>query len=145
MIEKDVFKIIIPSLPDHEQDILGKTTQITTQKITQKTTQKGSEKSLEKIVDMKEKPDIADLLNMLVERVGSKLVEKVGRRLVESQIKILLLVSENAKITKKEMAKVIGISSTSIDKNIEKLKSLGVLKRIGPDKGGYWEIVTDED
>jgi len=32
-------------------------------------------------------------------------------------------------------------SKTAIDKNIGKLKSLVILKRVGPDKGGYWEIV----
>ncbi len=91
-----------------------------------------------KIIELiRESHDITNLNNMLV--------EQVGRKLVESQIKILLLISENSKITKKEMSEVIGISTTAIDKNIDKLKSLGVLKRIGPDKGGYWEIVKDEE
>jgi ATP-dependent DNA helicase RecG len=28
-----------------------------------------------------------------------------------------------------------------VEYNIEKLKKKGIIKRIGPDKGGYWEIV----
>jgi ATP-dependent DNA helicase RecG len=39
------------------------------------------------------------------------------------------------------MAKSLGISTTAIDKNLTTLKQKGVLKRIGPDKGGYWEVV----
>ena len=126
LIEKDVFKIIIPLVPDYEQEISEKTTR----------------KSSEKIFT--ENTDIIGLNNMLAERVGRRLVEKVGAKLVESQIKILLLVNENPKITKKQMAEAIGISTTAIDKNIEKLKGLGILKRIGPDRGGYWKIVKNE-
>jgi len=60
--------------------------------------------------------------------------------LVESQKEILQLVSENPKISKSEMSKKIGISTTAIDKNINALKKKGLLKRIGPAKGGHWEI-----
>ncbi len=81
------------------------------------------------------------LLNMLSKKVGSKLVEKVGSKLVESQIKILLIVFEKPNITKREMSKILRISETAIDKNIAKLKSLGILKRVGPDKGGYWKVL----
>ena len=85
------------------------------------------------------------LLNMLSKKVGSKLVEKVGSKLVESQIKILLIVSEKPNITKREMSKILGISEIAIDKNIAKLKSLGILKRVGPAKGGYWKVLEDEN
>ena len=27
--------------------------------------------------------------------------------------------------------------------HIKRLKSMGLLKRIGPDKGGYWQIMED--
>jgi predicted HTH transcriptional regulator len=33
-----------------------------------------------------------------------------------------------------------GISTTAVDKNIDTLKKQGILKRVGPDKGGHWEI-----
>ena len=77
------------------------------------------------------------LLNMLSKKVGSKLVE--------SQIKILLIVSEKPNITKREMSKILGISEIAIDKNIAKLKSLGILKRVGPAKGSYWKVLEDEN
>lgn len=64
-------------------------------------------------------------------------------KLAESQKKVLELIKINPKISKKEMSNRIGINTTAIDKNIEKLKQKGFLKRIGPAKGGYWEIVSD--
>jgi len=63
--------------------------------------------------------------------------------LAESQKKIIELIKINHKISKKEMSNRIGINTTAIDKNIEKLKQKGLLKRIGPAKGGYWKIVSD--
>jgi ATP-dependent DNA helicase RecG len=40
----------------------------------------------------------------------------------------------------RELADKIGISDTGIEWNIRKLKDLGILKRVGPTKGGHWEI-----
>jgi len=38
------------------------------------------------------------------------------------------------------MASRIGINSTTVDKNIKTLKEKGLLMRIGPAKGGHWEV-----
>jgi len=43
------------------------------------------------------------------------------------------------------MANEIGISMTAIDKNLAKLKRRGVLRRVGPARGGHWEIIDDDD
>ena len=72
---------------------------------------------------------------------AQNLAQKVGSKLVETQIKILLLMEENPRITKLEIASILELSTTAIDKNILKLKKLNLLKRIGPDKGGYWKIL----
>ena len=32
------------------------------------------------------------------------------------------------------------LTKKTVEYNLEKLKAKGVLRRIGPDKGGYWEI-----
>jgi len=61
--------------------------------------------------------------------------------LVENQIKILELVDENPYISKREMCEEFGISTTAIDKNISTLKKKGLLKRVGPARGGHWEII----
>ena len=61
-------------------------------------------------------------------------------RLVESQKKIVDLIKQNPDISKKEMSKSIGISTTAVDKNIEILKKKNIIRRIGGAKGGRWEI-----
>lgn len=39
------------------------------------------------------------------------------------------------------LAQRIGITSKAVEKHIFRLKADGVLRRIGPDKGGYWQVV----
>lgn len=38
------------------------------------------------------------------------------------------------------MAVMIKVSTRGIEKQIAKLKSKGIIDRIGPDKGGYWKV-----
>ncbi len=69
------------------------------------------------------------------------LVDGLVDGLVESQKQIVKLVFQNPRITVKEMASVIGISSTAVGKNIDTLKAKGLLKRVGPAKSGHWEVM----
>lgn len=39
------------------------------------------------------------------------------------------------------LAQEIGITPRAVEKQIAKLQKEGLIKRIGPDKGGHWEIV----
>jgi len=69
------------------------------------------------------------------------LVDRLVEGLVENQKKILRLMQENPRISKRELSQKIKISTTAIDKNIEMLKRKGLIKRIGSAKGGYWKII----
>ena len=66
------------------------------------------------------------------------IVEKSSQK---SSQKILELIAVNTTISTQEMADSIGISRRAIAKIIAKLQTEGILRRIGPDKGGHWEIV----
>ena len=74
-------------------------------------------------------------------RGGEKGGEKVGEKVTENQRKILELTNKNPHISAREISKVIGISQRKTEENISKLKQKGILKRIGPDKGGYWKAL----
>ncbi len=55
--------------------------------------------------------------------------------------KILGLVKDNPMITRREMAIRIGITADGVKKALETLKTAGRLRRVGPDKGGHWEVM----
>ncbi|MBA7498170.1 hypothetical protein ES704_00905 [subsurface metagenome] len=77
----------------------------------------------------------------VTENAPEKLGEKLGVKLGENEIKIIELMKDNKHITAKELSEHIKISTTAVDNNISKLKKKGILKRIGPAKGGYWEVI----
>ena len=87
------------------------------------------------------RPNLAKQLHesKITEAVPGKVTVKVPEKVTENQRKILENVSQNMRITIAELAKIVGISERKIKENISKLKSKQLIRRIGPDKGGYWE------
>ncbi len=55
--------------------------------------------------------------------------------------KILDIIKQNGSVTRAELAQQLGLSDSGVKKQLKTLQQQGVLKRIGPDKGGYWEII----
>ena len=55
--------------------------------------------------------------------------------------KIIDLVISDLSMSAKAMAYKIGISSRAVEKQIAKLRSMGILSREGADFGGYWRII----
>ena len=68
--------------------------------------------------------------------------EKVGENLTVNQRGIITAMRRNPYISAPEIAKIIDISERKTETNIAKLKKMDLIKRIGPAKGGYWEIVV---
>jgi ATP-dependent DNA helicase RecG len=79
----------------------------------------------ERVLDMHEITRIA---------ASEKMSEKTPDR-------ILRLVSVNKTITISELAHALGVTPRTIERNIKMLQSQGLLRRVGPDKGGYWDVI----
>ena len=77
-----------------------------------------------------------------LEGVTEKVIEKVRERVTENQKRILEEITKNRYITVKRLSESIGISERKTQENIKKLKGKRLLKRFGPDKGGYWKILV---
>ena len=56
--------------------------------------------------------------------------------------KIIDFVISDPSISAEAMAYKIGISSRAVEKQIAKLRSMGILSREGADFGGYWRIIV---
>ena len=72
-----------------------------------------------------------------------KLIEKAisnHDKLTENRLTILELMIDNPYISVVELAKAVGISVNSIMRNIDYMRGK-YLRRVGPDKGGFWEII----
>ena len=59
----------------------------------------------------------------------------------KSDQKIIMAIKENPKITRAELQNITGLSESGVKKILRQLQQKGLLSRIGPDKGGHWEII----
>ena len=76
-------------------------------------------------------------------KLTEKLIEKAsinGDKLTENKIAILTFMIEDPYVSKSDLSKFIGISTAAISNNIEAMRGK-YLRRVGPDKGGFWEII----
>ena len=62
--------------------------------------------------------------------------------LTDNQLKKLNAIIKDKNVTQQRLSELIGITYRNIRNNMEKLKEKGLLKRIGPVRGGYWQVVT---
>ena len=69
------------------------------------------------------------------------IVLAVGRKIKKGREKIISLLLEDPMLSATTVATRIGISSKAVEKHFARLKADGILRRIGPDKGGRWEVI----
>ncbi len=59
----------------------------------------------------------------------------------KSSQKIIELIKSDGNITTQDMADKLGISRRAVAKQIAKLQEKNIIRRVGADKGGHWEII----
>lgn len=55
--------------------------------------------------------------------------------------RILALMQNNPEISIEELAEACELTRDGINYNIGVLKEKGLISRVGPDKGGHWEVL----
>lgn len=66
---------------------------------------------------------------------------KSGEKRSGSREKIVELLSWDGSLTAVALAAQIGITPKAVEKQIARLKADGLIERIGPDKGGHWQVI----
>lgn len=67
--------------------------------------------------------------------------EKLGEKLGETRASIVRAMLANPRVTTAQLARSLNISSTAVEKNLKILKDQGQIERVGPAKGGHWEVL----
>ena len=103
--------------------------------------EKSEQENTDKVTDTLSKVSdrVTEKREMIMKKMVAKALEN-GDKLTSNRISILRLMAENPYITKIELAAAVGISATSIMRNIEYMRNK-YLRRVGPDNGGFWEII----
>lgn len=69
------------------------------------------------------------------------LTQETTQKTQETTQKIIELMKSEPMIAIEELAEKCGLTRDGINYNIRKLKNKGVIRRVGPDKGGHWEVI----
>lgn len=72
---------------------------------------------------------------------GREKTGKSGEKRSGSREKIVELLSRDGSLTAVALAARIGITPKAVEKQIARLKADGLIERIGPDKGGHWQVI----
>ena len=75
---------------------------------------------------------------------GKPKEETRGETRGETKEKILQLITWKSKITIPELAEEIGITEKGIEYQLRNLRKDKIVRRVGPTKGGHWEIVDQK-
>jgi ATP-dependent DNA helicase RecG len=76
--------------------------------------------------------------------VRNKVRNKFGIKFGASSEKTLKLIFQNGHLSAADIAKIINISSRSVEKQLANLKEMGVIDRVGSKKTGEWRIILVE-
>ncbi|HIV79976.1 MAG TPA: Lrp/AsnC family transcriptional regulator [Candidatus Avanaerovorax faecigallinarum] len=73
----------------------------------------------------------------------STYLKRVTVKVTEKEQEILSLLIEDPAYTYSVLSDKLGISRKTVSLRIQSLKSKGIIKRIGSDTKGYWDINND--
>ena len=72
----------------------------------------------------------------------STLKSTLRNHLNPTDSRVVELILENANITIGKIVAELGLSREGVRKSIKRLKLSNIIRRVGPDNGGHWEVVS---
>ena len=69
---------------------------------------------------------------------GAKTTQETTQKTTQ---KIIALIRQKPEITRQELAAELGITDSGVKYHLKKMQDKGLIRRVGPDKGGHWELI----
>lgn len=69
--------------------------------------------------------------------------EEVDRKGGQKTSEAIISLISATQITTTKMAESLGINLSALSKYIKRMQKNGIIRRVGPDKGGFWEVICD--
>ena len=83
-----------------------------------------------------------DVVENIAGNITENIVDSIVEKLSTTRAKIVRIIWKNPNATAQSISKEINIASRNVQEHLRKLQEQGVIRRIGPDKGGHWEIIA---
>ena len=99
--------------------------------------------------ELKNKIDLDEVeLILPVEKTEGSYQEGSQKSTLKSTLKstqksIVEIIMRNPEVTIPQVAKLLELNPRGIAKHFKTLQDKGVIRRVGPDKGGHWEVVEE--
>ena len=114
------------------------------QKTTLKTTLKNGQKNIVKNIEDEEVTKGFDR-DKAGQKTTLKTTLKSGQKTtLKTTHKILDIMKANPYVTIEDLCNECGLTRDGLNWNIRKLKEKNIIRRVGPDKGGHWEIIDNK-
>ncbi len=96
-----------------------------------------------------EEPDSNDAASereakSVVKSVVKTREKSVVKSVVKNTDQILAYLKENPSATRQQLAAKTGLTIRGVERNLKVLKNAGRIRRVGPAKGGHWEVVNGQ-
>ena len=86
--------------------------------------------------------EYADTTQKTTQKTTHKTTQKTIQKLSRKQEEILLYLKNNPKASRKDLTdNIVDLTEDGVKYNLKRLKELELIRRVGPDKGGFWEII----
>lgn len=79
--------------------------------------------------------------NRVTDRVNDRVNDKVNDKISSNEYKLLNYLIEDPGYTVSQLSDKLGVSRKTISTYQKKLKASGIIRRVGSDRKGYWEIL----
>lgn len=83
-------------------------------------------------------------VELMKSRVSEKLGNRLGNQLGNTKERILTEMKSNPKVSGVQLAEILEISTTAVEKNIKQLQEDGLIKRIGGTRG-HWAVIESDE
>ena len=105
-------------------------TKVSVMLVAEKVTETGSDVTENKVA----------VTEKVAENAG-KITEKTTALLNDTEERIVALIRSNSHITQKMLSEAIGLTRPHIGRKLLELQARKIIRRVGPDKGGIWEVI----
>lgn len=87
------------------------------------------------------KENATDLEEISGKTEGKTEEKTEGKTIGRAAQRIVRLILKNPQITILEMADTLGVTESAVEKQVRKLREQEIIGRVGPAKGGHWEVL----
>ena len=146
-LDMSILTFFLPAKIEDTEDIYAITEKKDTPKITKgdEVPNEVTEKVTDEVTDKVTEKVPNRVPDEVTEKVPDRVPDKVPDHLTDNQKSIINFIFQDNKISMNELSEKIGISKRKILDNINKLRGMALLERIGNNRTGYWKINTKDN